>query len=531
MSSKLFDNAAKVDNVTTTTNGMTAFNSSLSAVLDLFQDGFSYRRNPKAVEEAVRKAALENKELTLKCLFYIRDIHEGQGEREVFRHGMRTLLSLYPEYARNIVHIPAGTDDKPFGRWDDLVALLGVSKEIDAQIFDVISTQLSTDMLNVMNGEPQKVSLLAKWLPSCNTSSKKTRELSVKVRNGIGITSEKQYRQQLSFLRKVIDIVETKLSNKDYTFDYSKIPSYAAGKYRKAFLRNDNARYVAYLQELNKVVRSAEPVMLKSAPKINTATLYPYDVTRPITKDMRCIKQTLRNGCYVDTHEYRGDENVALQADSQWRSLRNYFEGATGNHNWLAVVDTSGSMFNGWGHNIASIDVALSLGLYIAEHNTGIFKNQFISFSAKPTFQTIDDTWPLKEKLLHMISAPWGQNTDLEAVFDKVLEIAVKNKISADEMPEAILIISDMQFDHATRGADALKMIRTKYAEAGYKMPKIVFWNAATVVSSKPITYHRSGAILCGGCKPGMIEQILSAKNPEEFMVSVLNKDRYSIIK
>lgn len=528
--SSLFDGATKVDNVTTTTNGMTAFKSSLSAVLDLFQDGFSYRRNPKAVEEAVRKAALENKELTLKCLFYIRDIHEGQGERDVFRYGMRTLLSLYPEYARNIIHIPNGSDAKPFGRWDDLVALLGISSEIDAQIFDIIRTQLSNDMLNVMNEELQKVSLLAKWLPSCNTSSKKTRELSVKVRNGIGIASEKQYRQQLSFLRKVINIVETKLSNKDYTFDYSKLPSYAAGKYCKAFLRNDNARYVAYLQELNNAVRSVETVATKSV-KINTATLYPYDITRPITNNMICTAQTSTNCGYVDTYSYYGDENIALQADSQWRSLRNYFEGATGKHNWLAVVDTSGSMFNAWGHDIAPIDVALSLGLYIAEHNIGIFKNQFISFSAKPTFQTIDDTWPLKEKLFHMISAPWGMNTDLEAVFDKVLNIAVKNKIAADEMPEAILIISDMQFDYAAEGVDALKMIRTKYAEAGYKMPKIVFWNVATTVSSKPITYHRSGAILCGGCKPGMIEQILSAKNPEEFMVSVLTKDRYSMIK
>lgn len=514
--SSLFDAVAVVDNNTVTENGMPAYKSTLSKVLDLFTDGFSYRRNPKGVENAVREAALENKELTLRCLFYLRDIHEGQGERAVFRHGMRTLLSLYPEFKRNLIFIPAGPDadsGKPYGRWDDLVALLGVNKHVDEEIYSIIRAQLAIDMAMLEDGMINKISLLAKWLPSANTSSKKTRETAKKLYQNLGLKDERAYRKVLSALRAATNVVEIKLSNKDYSFDYSKLPSRAIHKYRKAFERNDNARFVAYHDTLHKVLVRSEKCAADV--KINTAGLYPYDVVKPILRGNKL------------------SETGKLQLDNQWRSLRNYFEGTSGNHNWLAVVDTSGSMFDAWGadHHVASIEVAISLGLYVAERNNGIFKNQMITFSQRPSFITVDDKWSLYDKVKHVERAHWAMNTDLEAVFNLVLNAAVKANIPAEEMPEAIVIISDMQFDQCTYNRDCLGMIRGKYEAAGYKCPKLVFWNASARANcSKPITRDKTGTVLVGGCKPGMFEQVLAAKSPEAFMTDILNGERYSVL-
>ena len=514
--SSLFDAVAVVDNNTVTENGMPAFKSTLSKVLDLFSDGFSHRRNPKGVENVVREAALENKELTLRCLFYLRDIHEGQGEREVFRHGMRTLLSLYPEFSRNLIYIPVGhcpESGKPYGRWDDLIALLGVNKEVDAEIYSIIRAQLAIDTALLEDGDTTKISLLAKWLPSPNTSSKRTRMKAKNLYQNLGLKDERAYRKLLSALRAATNVLETKLTKKDYTFDYSKLPSRAIHKYRKAFERNDNVRFNAYHDTLHKVLVGCEKSVADV--KINTAGLYPYDVVKPILRGTKL------------------SETGKLQLDNQWRSLRNYFEGTSGNHNWLAVVDTSGSMFDAWGvdHNVASIEVAISLGLYVAERNNGIFKNQMITFSHRPSFITVDDKWSLYDKVKHIEKADWAMNTDLEAVFNLVLSAAVKANIPAEEMPEAIVIISDMQFDQCAYNRDCLSMIRGKYEAAGYKCPKLVFWNASARANcSKPITRDKTGTILVGGCKPGMFEQVLASKSPEDFMKDVLNAERYSVL-
>lgn len=523
-SNSLFQAMKEIDNVTTTENGMVAYKSTLSYVLDLFQGGFSHRRNPEAVEQLVIDAAHENKELTLKCLFYLRDIHEGQGEREVFRHGMRAFLKLYPDAIRNLAYIPNGLDGKPYGRWDDLVHLLGVSPEVDAHIFDIISEQLSKDQIAFHESRFSDVSLLAKWLPSCNTSSKKTCALGKKVWKGLGLSSERKYRKILSDLRRAVDVVEQKISTKNYSFDYSKLPSLAASKYRRAFARNDGARYSDYLANLNLALCS--PDNENSDVKVNTATLYPYDVVRPLLRKMK-------NNFAYDSNNitYNGDENTATLADCQWRSLRNYFEGGAGNHNWLAVVDTSGSMFDSYGESVGSIDVAISLGMYIAQHNNGIFKNKFISFESKPSLFEIYDDCSLVENVIRMVNTPWGNSTNLEGVFDLILDAAVSHKIPAEEMPESVVIISDMQFDYAVNNSDAFDMIRKKYEDAGYVCPNLVFWNVcARYDASKPVTIHKSGAILVGGCKPGLFEQILASKSPEEFMLDVLNGPRYQII-
>lgn len=512
MTNSLFNAMKECNNSTTTTNGMSACRSTLSALLDLFTGGASLRKTPAAVPQAVRAAYLEDKLGTLRCLFYLRDIrgNGGQGEREVFRAGIRTVAELDTElFLRSgiIRHIP------DYGRWDDLFALFGVSAGLDSAIVSLVAEQLKADQTALAEqGRKAAISLLAKWMPSCNTSSAATRALAKRLYRALGLT-EKQYRQTLVALRRQIDVLETRLTRRDYTFSYNAVPSNAGVKYRKAFMRNDETRYRAYVESLHKalVVDNCVVEDMVEEPKVNVRALYPYDIM---------------NKCRAASGELE-----LLQLDNMWRSLPDYFGEAAG-ANWLAVVDTSGSMT--WGGTPYPIDVAMSLGLYVAERNTGIFKDKLITFSAKPSLVEVDPTWPLHQKVEYMLNLPWGMNTNLEAVFDLVLRSAVQAHLPAEQMPRCIIIISDMQFDSCVYGAGnptAYQMIAQRYAAAGYTIPRLVFWNVAQRnYGNVPVTRDAQGTTLIGGCKPGMFEQILSGKTPEHFMLSILNSARYQPI-
>lgn len=508
----LFAAMKACDNTTRTTNGMTACRSTLSALLDLFMGGASLRKTPAQVPQAVRDAYREDKLGTLRCLFYLRDIrgNGGQGERDVFRAGIRTVAELDTElFVRSGVlqHLPF------YGRWDDLFCLLGVSRELDAAVFSLVAEQLKADCAALAGqGEKEEVSLLAKWLPSCNTSSAATRALAKQVYRGLKL-SAKEYRQVLAALRRRIDVLETRLTRRDYTFRYSAVPSNAGMKYRKAFMRNDGERYKAYVETLHKQLCVEKFSMVEEAEeKVNVSTLYPYDIMNKF-------------------RERELDATECLQLDNMWRSLPDYFGEAAG-ADWLAVVDVSGSMT--WGGTPYPIDVAMSLGLYVAERNTGIFKDKMITFSAEPQLVEVDPAWPLKQKVEYMLNMDWGMNTNLEAVFRLVLDAAVQAALPAEQMPQCIVIISDMQFDGCVEGAgnpSAYEMIRRRYEAAGYAMPRLVFWNVAQRnYGNVPVRYDQQGTMLLGGCKPGMFEQLLSGKTPEDFMLSVLNAERYQRI-
>lgn len=505
----LFAAMKACDNTTQTTNGMTACRSTLSALLDLFMGGASLRKTPDQVPQAVRAAYLEDKLGTLRCLFYLRDIrgNGGQGERAVFRAGLRTVAELDTELfvrSKVINLIPF------YGRWDDLFCLLEVSRELDAAVFALVAEQLQADRTALAEqGDKAEVSLLAKWLPSCNTSSAATRALAKRLYRALRF-SEKEYRQVLTALRRQIDVLETRLTRRDYTFRYSAVPSNAGLKYRKAFMRNDGERYKAYVESLHNVLCVENCVMEEV--KVNVGTLYPYD-----------IMNKFRYGAL--------DATECMQLDNRWRSLPDYFGEAAG-ANWLAVVDVSGSMT--WGGIPYPIDVAMSLGLYVAERNTGIFKDKMITFSASPQLVEVDPAWPLKQKVEYMLDMDWGMNTNLEAVFRLVLDAAVQAALPAEQMPQCIIIISDMQFDSCVEGAgnpSAYEMIRQRYEAAGYAMPRLVFWNVAQRnYGNVPVRYDQQGTMLVGGCKPGMFEQLLSGKTPADFMLSVLNSERYQPI-
>lgn len=509
MAKTLFDAVMETDNATHTENGMSAYKSSLSKVLDLFAKGASHRKSSDAIPMMVRDAYNEDKLSTVRCLFYLRDVRGGQGEREVFRKGIREVAEIDTKTFINsnlISHIPT------YGRWDDLFCLFGIHDELDKQIINLVTLQFAEDVANYKEDKP--ISIMAKWLPSVNTSSNKTKRLAKHLVKSLGV-SEKLYRKTLSKLRKRIGILETYLTNKDYTFDYSTVPSNANMKYRKCFYEKDGERYRKHVDAVTIALESGDTT---ANIKDNVKALYPYEIVGKFMER-----------CYWNWNSPNLSQTDKQRLENMWKQLPNYFDGDSAHKNWLTVIDTSGSMLNG--SNPTPMEVAISLGLYIGERNTGIFKDKYITFSEHPSFVRINGKWKLETKIKHIVENSIVANTNLERVFSLVLDAAVEHDLPKSEMPEAIVIISDMQFDSCVEDGNnptAYNMIKQKYHAAGYPVPKLVFWNVAQLDRGNlPVTKHKYGAVLVGGCKPGLFEQILSGKTPEDFMLKVINSERY----
>lgn len=477
-------------NLTRTENGAMTDRSTGSECLDLFASIGALRS--AAEEDMVRRflhAYAENPDLAMKILFFARDIRGGLGERRVFRVLLRWLADNEPASCRKNLSLIA-----EYGRYDDLLALIGTACEEDA--LAVIREQLDRDLAALADDRP--VSLLGKWLPSVNASNQETVRLAKRIARFLGLT-DAAYRRTLTALRAKIRILENNLRERDYTFDYAAQPSKALFKYRKAFLRNDGVRYHTFLA-----------AALENAETLHTGTLVPYEVISPIVS---------WNGCRSVTEE----ERKAL--DVTWNALEDY----TGNENAIAVVDGSGSMY--WGGNPLPATVAQSLGIYFAERNTGAFHNHFITFSADPQLVEIKGR-DLYEKVRYCMSYNDCSNTDLEKVFRLILETAVKNHLEQKDLPERLYIISDMEFDCCSH-ADLTNFEEAKraYAAAGYRLPEVVFWNVQSRQEQVPVKRNEQGAVLISGCSPRIFRMLANGCfEPYQFMLEVLSSERYAAV-
>ena len=200
----------------------------------------------------------------------------------------------------------------------------------------------------------------------------------------------------------------------------------------------------------------------------------------------------------------------------------------------LPMCDVSGSMGCpvGGNDNLSCMDVCVSLGLYLADKNTGPFKDMFLTFSATPSINVLKGD--LRSKLRQLETADWGMNTNLNAAFDEILRVAVKGKVKAADMPKYLLIMSDMEFDRCTRFDDsAMQMIQRKFEAAGYEVPKIVFWNLNARAGNVPVKYNMKNVALVSGFSPSIMTAVLGAKDmsPVSVMLETLNSERYAAIK
>ncbi len=473
-------------NKTTTTNGAKAFVSTESAVLDLFSQGGAYRsHSDEEVARLFSKAFAENPTLAMKTLFYLRDVREGQGERRLFRVALKHLALHNPESLKKNLHLIS-----KFGRWDDMWVLLETGLKDD--VIRLVRDQLLIDK------ESDNPSLLAKWLPSQNASSYQTKKYANIIQKGLKGTP-KQYRKLLSKLRKQISIVETKITEKNYdAIDYSKLPSRAGMIYRQAFYRNDEERYIDFLASLT-----------KGESKVNAGTLYPNDI----------IGKILGNG-WSWSRPRHPEQDIKL-FEGQWKNLPNFI--GENKENSIVMADVSGSMTG------TPMNVAISLAMYIAERNKGVYKDHFMTFSARPQLVKIQGA-NIVDKVNNISRAEWGMNTNVESALLTLLNVAVKNSLPKDEMVKRLIIVSDMNFDMATRGANVciFKNAEREFNEAGYKFPEITFWNV-NASNNQPMTMNAQGVQLVSGYSPSILTQLLNndGKTPYDFMLDVIESDRY----
>jgi hypothetical protein len=490
---KLLDYLEKELNFTFTENGAVARKTTGSDLLNFFSLAGGLRE--RAEDEIVRlfdAAFCENPHYAIKALFYFRDIRGGQGERRTFRVILKSLShSKASKWLReNLNLIPE------YGRWDDLFVLFDTCLEKDA--LELIKNQLRIDY------SAKNPSLLAKWLPSENASSKESKYQAKKISKFLEITP-RSYRKLLSTLRKRIDVLERIISSNQWDkVDYERVPSQANVLYRNAFRRHDGDRYNSFLESVKKGERT-----------IKAGVLYPYDIVR------KCIE--------VDSDK---DKN---SLDALWNALPDYLEGTQ--ENAIVVADTSASMTS---NNFLPLSISISLAIYAAERNKGVFHNKFITFSESPELQTVKGR-TIVDKVRNLSKAAWNMNTNVEAVFDIILNIAVEKKLSQEEMVKKIYIVSDMEFDNCAKATSEyihsrnkiketlFETIRNRYEKAGYKMPLLVFWCVNGRNNQFPMSMDDRGFINVSGASASIFTKLIKNEflDAYSFMIEVLDSPRY----
>jgi hypothetical protein len=456
-----------------TTNGMKAQKGTGKATVDLFYKiGASRGKN---IVGDFTAAYVENQDVALRIAQWARDVRGGAGERQLFRDILVHLEKRDPDMALALLKkVPE------VGRWDDIFVFT------DPVLKSAAYTMLG-DALRASNG------LAAKWTP-------RKGKIAAEVRAFFGMTP-KQYRKSLVALTKV---VETQMCSGDWdNINFNHVPSVAARNYKKAFGRHTPkfAEYVAAL--------------VKGTPgvKVNANAIFPHDVLKGV----------------INTYSSSLNKTELDHVTAQWDALPNY----VGDASILPIVDVSGSMSCPAGKtgSVTCLDVSVSLGLYLADKNKGVFKDTFLTFSTKSELLTLKGN--IVDKVNQMVRSKWDMSTNLHAAFEKILSVAVKAKAPQSDMPAMVLILSDMQFDQCVRNDDsAMQMIERKYAEAGYNMPKVVFWNL-NASDNVPVKSDKSGAALVSGFSPAIMASLLGADveqfTPEGIMLKTVMVDRYAL--
>ena len=498
MNNKLL-NAMKTEaNVIRTENGGVAYKSTFNAIQDLFALGGSYRtRSDEDVILLFKKAFEEDNVLALKCLFYLRDIRGGQGERRFFRTVIKWLAKNHTEaIRRNLKFIPE------FGRWDDLYEFVGTPLEKDA--FKFMYDQLALDVAC------KTPSLLAKWLKSTNTSSRESCRLGNATRIAFGMTA-KQYRKTLSILRNRIKVVEKLMSEGRWDeIEFDKLPSKAGIIYKNAFARKDliKEKYTAFATD--------------SKTKVNAKTLNPCEVVREVTNHLSYWGSTMSSFSDVER----------AMINKYWDNLKDYFNGAT--FDGVAVVDTSASMC-GRGGNVAPIDVAISLGLYCAEKcaPTSPWFGHYISFSRNARLVPVEGI-DFVDKVYRIYRKNLCENTNIKSVFDLLLDTALKNHIPAAEMPKNVVIISDMEFDYCSEMGRTYKSEMEKimaiWKSYGYEAPHLIFWNVDARQDNIPMR-DNGYVTFVSGYSPVIYEMLMTGKTGLDLVLDKLNSERYACIR
>ncbi len=496
-------------NVSVTENGAVGYRTTGKALLDI-NFALSSLRNASD-EEVIRafaKTFFENKFLATLWLFYAGDVRGGLGERRLFRLGLLFLSQTEPKLTQKLLPLVA-----EYTRWDNLLILLDT--DLKDAVCELIVSQLKKDTHDMQENKP--VSLLAKWMPSINASNKETVRYAKLIAKYMG-ASEKEYRTSLSALRKYMDVVERKMSAKEWSeINYEAVPSRANLIYNTAFLRNDEERRRGYLAKLE-----------RGEAKINAGVLFPHDIVHKYDKSSYWT---------FTLNEY----DAALE--ELWKALPDYVQGQA---NTICVSDGSGSMTSTVGHTgVTCLSVAIALSIYFAERSSGQFKDKYITFSENPQLVDFSHCKSLRDKIGVALSHDEVANTNIEAVFDLILDAAINGKMAQSDLPDNVLILSDMEFDRCATTTNfgsarrysgvepkLFEVIAQKYAAYGYKLPRLVFWNICSRTGTIPVKENDLGVALVSGFSPAIAKMVLSNKtDPYECLLEQLNSERYLPVK
>lgn len=467
---------------TLTENGGLAYNTTDDALLDLYSTIGALRGADDSRIEILFDCAYEaDPLLATKIVFYGRDIRGGLGERKTFRTLIRHMANNHPEAIKPNMHLIS-----EYGRWDDMYAFVGTPLEND--MWKLMRIQFDHDRVAMQNGK--SVSLLAKWIKTPDASSEDTRMLGILTARKLGYTVY-EFKRIVRGLRRVIRVTETYMSaNKWKDIRYEEVPSKASTIYRNAFMRHDGQRYCDYIGKA-----------VNGEAKINSSTLFPYEI----------VERYAAKG-------YERDDTL----EAQWNQLPNYVDEDT---QAIVIADTSGSMYG------RPLFTAVSLAIYFAERNKGAYHNLWMAFSRNSTVHKLKGK-RLCQKLNSIDRSDWDNDTNIEAAFDHILDIALENGVPEEEMPKALIIISDMEFNQCSRGF-AYNTMNDKFLSHGYKLPNVVFWN----VNSRNSTYHtcakQKGVQLVSGSSSSAFKNLMDCigMTPVEAMYKTINCDRYAPIR
>lgn len=482
--------------IKTTENGAMAYNTTTNALLDLFaQIGALRPRSAGEIEMKYADAYAVNPELATKMLFYAGNIRGGLGERRTFRICLHWLATNRPLVVRdNLTNIPH------FNRWDSLFVLVGTPVELE--MWNYIRDQLGLDMQAVIKekhgGKHAGISLLAKWMPTETAHAKETRALAKTAMRKLGVTP-RQYRKMLSVLRAHLKVVESLMSaGKWDEVEYPAVPSYAMKNYRNAFARHDAEGFAQYKESLK-----------KGEKKINASTLFPYDLVHQYWNKMGWGSPTV-------------DEIV----EAQWKALPNYVEGES---NILVMADVSGSMYG------RPIETSIGLATYFAQHATSDYHNLYMTFTDRPHFVALNENSTLASAVDKVRRTDVGYSTDLYAAFKYILNHAIDNNIKPEDMPKALVVISDMEIDPYFRGSrklDFVQRAKADFAQYGYSLPKLCLWN----VEARNDTFltQSDDVLLVSGQSASVFKNLcanLNGKTAWDLMLEVLNDKIYDCIQ
>ena len=487
-----FTNAIKeITTQKSTENGGFAYNTTESDLLDLFAEIGALRPRTEAeITEKFEKAFKEDAALATRMAFYARDVRfGGLGERRTFRIILKWICENYPELAEaNISNITT------FGRFDDLYTYIGTDAE--EAMWKYMHSILTRDYEQMLAGKP--ISLLAKWLKSINTSSHESRKLARLTLKNLGFHNERHYRKVLARMRDYLNVAEHRMSAQEWDkINYSQVPAYAIKNYGSAFAKHDYERWNQYLKDLQ-----------KGTAKVNASTLYPYDLVHQ----------------YMD--RYYGDSyGPNTLTEAQWKALPNYVgDGA----NVMVMADVSGSMTG------RPMETSIGLAAYFAQHNHGPFEGLFLTFTDIPRYihvRSDDKLYTMVNKIKQNV----GYNTNLNKAFELILNTAVNHRVPQEDLPRALVVISDMEIDNYVRyhGLDFVKTWRERFKEMGYELPQLVLWNVEARNDTFLTKMTTKGVTFLSGQSASTFRSLidtLNCKSAYEAMVKVLMNPAYDVV-